>query len=287
MAGSTQAGVEHAISNKRFSGRGSVAGLLKVIERLRRHDDDAGSQAKAASGPAAASLVIGIVTVIIAAVVHDSTGMAILWTLPAIAFASAAWFFIRFLLARRRDISDEYRAYLEPIIRYLADDIDPRTPVVVRLDLEKPMAKRNLVSKSKPYKKGRYFRCVDKVFGRDVLKLACRLVDGNMLQISCVERVRERTMWKKNARGKIKPRTRVLKKIVSRVRIVADPRRYACGESGDVEVRRERKRPMLTVRMRELTTDPAGFPDFRGTLDAMQRIYRLLVPLRREKKGGR
>src|SRR5689334_1086536 len=112
---------------------------------------------------------------------------------------AAGWFWI---WLRSIDVSNNLRQFVVPVLALFREDIDPRTPVHLRLDLSKPTAAPKKTNEGAPYKHGVYHKVVDTTYVDPWMSAEAVLVDGTRLRWSVTDRIRERKKTKRNARGK-------------------------------------------------------------------------------------
>lgn len=175
---------------------------------------------------------------------------------------------------RRVDVSDNLRSFVVPILALFREDIDPKTPVRLRLDLSKPTAKAKKTGESAPFSQGVYRRVVDTSYVDPWMEAEATLVDGTKLSWSVTDRIRERKKTKSNARGKTKTKTKYTKKTDLEVRLALRTKTYALAGA---EVSSDGKRSKVEVQ-RSLRTDSLDPIDPRALVDAITQVYRSARP---------
>jgi uncharacterized protein (DUF58 family) len=96
-----------------------------------------------------------IVLTFVAVIVLSNLGwgllaMLVLGVMVGITIA-AGWFWI---WLRGIDVSNNLRQFVVPVLALFREDIDPKTPVHIRLDLSKPTTSQKKTTESAPYKAG-------------------------------------------------------------------------------------------------------------------------------------
>ncbi|MEO8379221.1 MAG: hypothetical protein ABI779_06120 [Acidobacteriota bacterium] len=180
----------------------------------------------------------------------------------------AAGFFYSWL--RRIDVSNNLRAFTVPVLTLFREDFDPRVPVHLRLDLSSPTTKTKKTDVSKPYQHGRYHKVIDTMYRDPWMSAAAVLVDGTKLSWTVTDRIRERTMTKKNARGKYKTKTKYKK--VSDLEVQVGLRTKSFTVAG-AELSADGKRSKVEVE-RRVRTDSLDPIDPRTLIDAITSVYR-------------
>jgi hypothetical protein len=184
---------------------------------------------------------------------------------------AAAWFWI---WLRGVDVSNNLRSFVVPILALFREDIDPKTPVHLRLDLTQPTASPKKTGEGAPYKQGAYYKIVDTTYVDPWMSADTVLVDGTKLSWSVTDRIRERKKTKRNPRGKIKSKTKYRKITDLEVQLGLKTKTYAVAEAG---VSADGKRSKVEVRrkVRTASLDPI---DPRALIDAITDVYRAARP---------
>jgi hypothetical protein len=260
---------KHALRDKRLELNRDAASLLEFLKPLAACDELADSSRKRLG----CSFGIGIALTIALMVVFSNMG----WPAPAaipmlvvVAGMIAAGYF--WLWTRKIDLSNNFRQFMLPVLTVLRDDFDPTQQIHVRLDLASPTAKEKKQSQSDPYPSGRYYKVVDSIYLDDWMSVDAVLVDGTKLSWRVVDSIRERRKTKKNPRGKIKTKTKYLKKTEVEVRMALRKKTYALpqaagGEPGDA------KRNIVKTS-REVRTESLDPVDPRALLDLIADVFR-------------
>lgn len=228
------------------------------------------------------TLAVMILLTIVSPIVFGNIG----WTpvtlavvaLLVIADIAMAWFVI---WLRGIDVSDNLRSFVVPVLALFREDIDPRSPVHLRLDLSKPNAAAKKTGQSDPYKHGVYHKIIDTTYVDPWMSAEALLVDGTKLSWSVTDRIRERKKTKRNARGKYKTKTKYTKKTDLEVQLGLRTKTYAVETA---EVSSDGKRSKVEVQ-RSIRTDSLEPVDPRALIDAITDVYRAARPASQEARA--
>jgi len=152
-------------------------------------------------------------------------------------------------------------AVLSPFLRCIDTDLAKGAPVRVKASLKAATAPEFLIKTGEKYAKGYYQDCVDRFFRREVVDLECRLSDGTRLMAGIAEHTVEKTLKKKNPRGKWKTKKRYRRKIMFRARILLDEGRsrltgaFRLPPDASVRVRRHARGTMVLLSWRKNLTE--------------------------------
>lgn len=184
---------------------------------------------------------------------------------------AAGWFWI---WLRSIDVSNNLRQFVVPVLALFREDIDPRTPVHLRLDLSKPTAAPKKTNEGAPYKHGVYHKVVDTTYVDPWMSAEAVLVDGTRLRWSVTDRIRERKKTKRNARGKYKSKTKYRKISDLEVQLAMRTKTYTVAHAA---ITNDGKRSKLEVQ-RSVRTNSLDPVDPRALIDAVTGVYRSLKP---------
>lgn len=196
-----------------------------------------------------------------------------------IALAIAAvmtWSFFLWRWTASIDVSNNFRSFALPVLTVLRDDFDAAQPVHVRLDLSKPTLDTKKRSEGEPYAKGVYHKVIDSIYVDPWMTVEGRLIDGTKLSWEVTDTIRERKKTKRNARGKVKTKTRYKKKSAIEVEMGLRRKTYDLGASaGDVSGDGKRH----TVRSsRDVVSDSLDPITPRELLDVVADVFRSARP---------
>jgi hypothetical protein len=174
------------------------------------------------------------------------------------------------------DVSNNLRQFVLPVLALFREDIDPKTPVHLRLDLTKPTNGSKKTTESAPFKQGVYHKIIDTTYVDPWMAAEAVLVDGTRLRWSVTDRIRERKKTKRNARGKYKTKTKYRKVTDLEVQLGLKTKTYTVADT-DAEVTSDGKRSKVEVQ-RSVRTDSLDPVDPRALIDAITGVYRSLKP---------
>jgi hypothetical protein len=202
---------------------------------------------------------------------------------------SKAGFFVR-RFARKHDVPNGLRSFTLPLLPILREDIDPGTPLELRLDLSGWKQKSKEVGTGDPYTRGRYRKIVDTFYDDPWIRGHARFADGADVQFEVIDHVRSSRKTKRSASGKTKTKTKSKKKTELAVTISFPARNYAAAAAAAplTGVRKESVKPSedRTVvrlnRVEELSSFYA-FPEIELLLELIGAAYAKVDPSRRKK----
>lgn len=199
------------------------------------------------------------------------------FTLAAIAAVvvvtiGTGWFYV---WLRGIDVSNNLRSFA--VLSLFREDIDPKHPVHLRLDLGQPTAAQKKTGESAPYKEGAYHKIIDTTYVDPWMSAEAVLVDGTKLSWSVSDRIRERKKTKRNARGKYKTKTKYTKKTDVEVALALRTNRYVLADA-DVSADGKRSKVQIQRSVRSESLDPV---DPRALIDAITDVYRNARPMRK------
>jgi hypothetical protein len=181
------------------------------------------------------------------------------------------WFW---MMLRGIDVSNNLRQFVVPVLALFREDIDPKSPVHLRLDLSKPIHATKKTAESDAYKAGIYHKVIDTTYVDPWMAAEAVLVDGTKLRWSVTDRIRERKKTKRNARGKYKTKTKYRKVTDIDVQLAMRTKTYAVA---DAEVSDDGKRSKVDVQ-RSVRSDSLDPIDPRALIDAITDVYRAARP---------
>jgi hypothetical protein len=181
------------------------------------------------------------------------------------------WFW---MMLRGIDVSNNLRQFVVPVLALFREDIDPKSPVHLRLDLSKPIHKLKKTAESDAYKAGIYHKVIDTTYVDPWMAAEAVLVDGTKLRWAVTDRIRERKKTKRNARGKYKTKTKYRKVTDIDVQLAMKTKTYAVA---DAELSDDGKRSKVDVQ-RSVRSDSLDPIDPRALIDAITDVYRAARP---------
>jgi hypothetical protein len=146
---------------------------------------------------------------------------------------------------RREDLSDNLTTTAAPFIALLREDMNPGDPLHVDIDLRSWEVAEKKKKESEPYKRGSYHKIIDRLYVDPWFSGNATLADGTKLRWKVVDHLLQKKASKRNARGKIKTKTKVKRKTVAVVTLAFPTKAYAVKDASDVE--RDAKRATMTL----------------------------------------
>jgi hypothetical protein len=252
--------------------------LLTLLKPLAGCDAVADKARTRLGCTAGAALVLMIPLTI---VLGNTAGAAVAYFVFGVLLALGIGALSLYIWTRRIDISNNFREFIMPVLSVFREDIDPAHPVHLKLDLTPPTAKTKLQSEGEPYKRGSYYKIIDKVFVDKWMTASAVLVDGSRLSWSITDEIRERSKTKKNPRGKIKTKTKYRKKTDIAVELGLRAKAYDIEAPAEAEIKRGEKRN--TVRLeREQRSDSLDPIAPAALIDVITDIFRNARPAKKE-----
>jgi hypothetical protein len=191
---------------------------------------------------------------------------------------ASGWFW---MWLRGLDVSNNLRSFVLPVLALFREDIDPKSPVRLRLDLTKPDHATKKTAESDAYKHGVYHKVIDTTYVDPWMAAEAVLVDGTKLRWAVTDRIRERKKTKRNPRGKYKTKTKYRKVTDIDVQLAMKTKTYAVASVADAEVSDDGKRSKVDVQrsVRSASLEPI---DPRALIDAITDVYRAARPAKKE-----
>jgi hypothetical protein len=223
-----------------------------------------------------------IVMTVVAVILFSNLGRGPLLLGTFALFVAAAvacgWFWI---WLRGIDVSNNLRSFVIPVLALFREDIGPKSPVRLRLDLRKPTDATKKAGESAPYKQGVYHKIIDTTYVDPWMTAETVLTDGTKLWWSVTDRIRERKKTKRNPRGKYKTKTKYRKITELEVRLGMKTKTYELAKAVDAEVTSDGKRNKVDLqrRVRSASLEPI---DPRALVDAITSVYRAARPAKKE-----
>jgi hypothetical protein len=191
------------------------------------------------------------------------------WVFPILAVIAAIVFITLFVRFKSQDLSDNLRTAALPFLTVLREDMNPGDALHVDIDLRPYAIDEKKKRQSDPYKKGAYYKIIDKLYVDPWFDGGATLADGTKLRWKVVEHVMEHHKTKRSSRGKIKSKTKISRKTVAVVTLGFPMKEYAV--TGEAE--RDDKRATMMLA-RKLKTKDENSPAFKLLVDMIAEGYR-------------
>ena len=142
----------------------------------------------------------------------------------------------------RRDVNDNVRLVILPLLHYLSLDVGHKQPISLNINFRKPLAKADI---SDTESKGWFLRPnKSKFYDYEVMRLDAQFLDKTRMQLKVADRIRERT--RSNARGKIKTKVKLKRRIM--VCLTFSPTLYQLSETGQRSIRASQSERGIKVK---------------------------------------
>ncbi len=271
--------IEAMIAKQKISGQWPVISLLNYISHLSDYDETIEAKKKFWQTAMIITLILQFLSIFASALLEMIYPFLGVIPLPII----SVFFFLRY---RKKDLPDDFRKFVGPLVHELRNDLKKGSPVSIDMALSSVEDKKNKTGESDKYEKGVYYKCIDHFFERDFLNLMLRLYDGNKLVIKAREFLIKIVKTKKNPRGKIKTKTKYKRKVFFNIRLMVNGNRYLLKEIPEgidlpdkqkIYTKESSKGSILGLRYTEkLTEDDISDP--WNALGKIAVLYALLEP---------
>jgi hypothetical protein len=218
--------------------------VLELMRGLVQFDAHTAAKRKKAGCSIPLAILAAIVFFIVSANTFDAVKTAMI-TLAALCAAASIAAIVLYRRLRKQDLSDNLTNTAAPFIALLREDIRPADPLHVDIDLRPWAIAEKKKSESEPYKKGAYYKVIDTLYVDPWFSGSAVLADGTKLRWRVVDHMHQKKGRKKNARGKIKFKTKVKRKTVAVVTLAFPTKEYAVRSGANVK--RDEKRTTMTL----------------------------------------
>jgi hypothetical protein len=229
--------------------------VLELMRGLVQFDAYTAAKRKKAGCSIPLAIVAAIASFVISGLTFDAVKMAML-VLAALCAAAAIAAIVLYRRLRAQDLSDNLTLTAAPFIALLREDIRAGDPLHIDIDLRPWAIAEKKKRESAPYKKGAYYKVIDRLYVDPWFSGNAVLADGTKLRWRVVDHMLEKTGNKKNPRGKIKQKTKVKRKTVVVVTLAFPTKEYAVQDASDVE--RDAKRASMTLARKHKSAGEEG-----------------------------
>ena len=246
---------------KHISGKWPLIRLLELIDALTDYDlgiEQKNKKAKNLIKVAVALVLLPIPGFIVAVNYNLSWLIPVLVILLVLGIPLMAFSIMQFVRNESKDLHDEFRTYLKPLLTFLQEDLKPGSPIAVSFYLSPIKQESFSQGKGPKYSKGAYPECYDHPYQRILLALKLRLQDGNRLMINVTEQLVVTSRTKKSASGKYKTKYKYRKRLISDIKVLINPGRFSCkslptdGESS-FYIKERNNIPIIGLRAKQQT----------------------------------
>ena len=216
---------------RHLSGKWPFDRLLAIIDALTDYDQDVErhmAKAKNFIKAGVALLLIPIPGFFAASYFNLPWGHLVCGLLLVLGIPFLALGIIQLVRNESKNLRDDYRDYLRPLLTRLADDIKPGSPIAVDLYLSPIKQKAFSKGEGPKYAKGAYHTCQDHHYERTLFSLKLRLRDTNRLLLTVHEHFVRTTRTKKAASGKSKTKFKHRKRLTYDIKTLVNPENFSC-----------------------------------------------------------
>jgi len=239
--------------------------------------DRAGDAKRGPIGCASGLLFLGaIVTAVIG-----------LYPVAGIVLIASVVLLVMWVRLKKHDVPNALRTFVLPLVAVLREDVDGNAPIHLRLDLtggtSATKKQRTEVLNNKGYPK------VSQDYYSDPwMSGEAKLVDGSLVSWEIVDDIRERSVTKRNARGKVKHKIkyRVRRTMDARVALAREDYMMADVAASQraaeiaIKVKEGDKRNVVQLRKRSLATTIDTSPEVSDLLGLITGAYARVSPNR-------
>ncbi len=265
------------LETKQVSGEYEPSALVAMLKPIAEYDR-LSDKARTPMGCTTAVLFVLALVFLVA----SANGAPYLLPLPLVALGAGGWLLVTLLKLRKLDLSNNFRQVAMPLVAVLREDMEPGATMNVRLDLSPPTEKGKKTGTAPPYDRGAYFKVIDTSFSDPWFGGGVRLVDGSILQWTVTDDVVESKRTKKTSRGKVKTKTKYVKRTTIAVDVALPHKEYAVAslpadEGEKVKVREREKRTTfrLVKKVKTKSIDPI---DPAALFDIISEAYKRVRP---------
>lgn len=209
---------QEAIRTRALTGNWEVRRLVKVLGELAQFDEVNEKMTSHAKGWAIGLFVATFLGIFGAAVAQEFLGSALVWLLPPTLLGLAIWKLTRYLKLKKQDLINDFRTCLRPVLRDLAQDLDPSQKLRVRMDLAGPVDRKK--TNECPAPPGNYIKGKQHTFEDSWCEVRLPLVDGTTAVIEFDTKWIRLDVSKRGRRGKTKSKTKWRKECVARATLM-------------------------------------------------------------------
>lgn len=285
MAGEGSLSVETALAARKVKGAWTLKRLLYLLDALAKYDIQVEKKKNKSGGAMALFVVASIATGIIWAVVEYDP-----FAYVAVVFALLFVFFlISYKAYSKKDIPNDFREYLIPLLRLLSGDIEERSKIALNMDIEQLQNKKYSMGVKSWPPKAPYNKITSERFERPLVTMAIHLRDGNRLLMERFESLTVITKKKKNPRGKTKTKEKYKRRVFTRMKLAVNGRVYAVRKNftnpagAQVSAKAGKNRITIDMKLAEKGgLDVAMKPD--SSIKQMAFLYSCIAPINRGDK---
>jgi hypothetical protein len=250
-------------ASKRIGVNRPIDEVLALVRALLDFDAVMAAKRKKAG----CAIPIAIVVVIGGFIVSGMIPFGIV--IPILGLIGTVAAIVLFVRLKSQDLSDNLRTTAAPFLAVLREEMNSGDTLHVNVDLRPYAVDEKKKHQSEPYKKGAYYKIVDKLYVDPWFDGSAVFADGTKLRWNVTEHVLEHHKTKRTARGKIKSKTKIGRKTVAVVTLAFPNKEYEV--SGDVA--RDEKRATMTLA-RKLKSKDESSPAFGMLVDLIAEGYR-------------
>ena len=263
------------IASGNFSGEYTADALLDQMRTLAdfdRRNDAARAKLKTRVG---LSIFLAIVSLFLLKILPKPPVFAISGTL----LLFAVYCGVRLSQLTKLDISNNFRDVALPFLAVLKQDILPTQTVSVNIDLRAPTHAQKRSNQGEPYTKGAYEKIVDTTYRDAWFNGSARLADESVVRWDVVDDIIDSRRTKRSSSGKLKTKSRQLRRTTIAVALSVSAKRYGIGDrqAGDdrLAVAESGKRRVLKIvrKIKAKSSDPMP-PE--ALIDVVANLYQRL-----------
>lgn len=288
MAGERSLSVETALAAKKVKGAWTLKRLLYLLDSLSKYDIQMEKKRNKSGWAAAMFLIASIVTGIMWSVLeYDVLGYAAIVFILLFAFS-----LISYNAYLKKELPDDFREYLIPLLKLLSGDIKKRSKIALNMDIAQLRNKKYSKGAHDLPIKAPYNKITLERFERTLVTIAFHLRDGNRLLMERVEELTVIIKRKRNPRGKTKIKEKCKKRVFTRMKLAVNRRAYAVRKTfadpagAQVSAKAGKNRITIDMKLAEKGgLDVAMKPD--STIKQIAFLYSCIAPAKRNRGDNR
>ena len=184
---------------------------------------------------------------------------------------------------RKRDVPNILREFILPLVAVLREDLNADEPLQLKVDMRGGTKQEKKIN-TQVLRDSGYPKISESHYVDPWMEGEGSLVDGTVISWDVVDNIRERSVTKRNPRGKIKQKVKYKIKRVITARVGLRKASYAiaaAGESGML-MKSGEKRNVVRLRRQFILTQINQNPDIAELLGLITDVYKRATPAQSE-----
>lgn len=209
---------QEAIRTRALSGNWEARRLVKVLGELAHFDEVNEKRTRRTMVWMIVLYVLSFLGIFAAAISGEFLGTNLVWLLPPVLLVLAIWQTVLYRKLKKQDLINDFRTCLRPVLRDLANDLDPEQKLRVQMDLSGPVDRKK--TNERPAPPGNYVKGKEHTFEDPWCEVRLPLVNGATAVLQFDTTWIRLNVTKRNRRGKTKFKTKWRKECVARATLM-------------------------------------------------------------------